>query len=616
LAFPENLRKEHCVLTEGVFDALSFIKVGIHACGLLGTNPGEDARERLAKANAKLYFCMDPDKAGEAAAYKLAREVRGYILELGSDKDPDETLAELGPEKFKAVIDKGIKEAMYYLDAVIEREEISEALMEIAKLKMASEQDGWLKKLAAKYGVTVRSLRKDMKSMGTEKESSSFNEITLVDPKPRLHPAMDILDGKLIFGTYNGVKPFYLCNRELIVHSNLLSKFAISDEPQHLRFSSQGIRDYLEGKEVNGPDLYQRIHDLLVKHLIFRSSWQVVLCTIWIIGTYLHRCFSLYPYLWVQSPTMRCGKTRLLEIVSELAFNSDGIQTAPTQAVLYRVPTITAGTLCWDEAENLHNHKEKGERLEILNAAYRKSSKIPRCDGEDNKVKFFEVYRPIILAGINSLPGTVADRSIKIELIRKNRDENVARLQTDRMQDELQSLRDDLHIFALEKMPAILTFYSEFREDLIPEGVDDRLRDALEIIFSIGAGIYYPDGKFPLLSLLKDAARDLSGIRESEEDEVSFIRAICILLEEFQGQWGDEVILTSKEAMEIFQAGGIDWVQEPKHAKGILKKLGIRSEPHRINGKLVRGYKVQLSTIKDLSERYEGGISEKKAYKA
>ena len=86
----------------------------------------------------------------------------------------------------------------------------------------------------------------------------------------------------------------------------------------------------------------------------------------------------------------------------------------------------------------------------ILNTAYRKDGKIARCEGKDYKVKFYSVYRPVAIAGTRNLPDTVEDRSLKVELVRKKRDEKVKKLQIDRIENELQKLRDDLHIFALE----------------------------------------------------------------------------------------------------------------------------------------------------------------------
>jgi len=624
IAFSESLRKEKCVVVEGITDAIAFLKAGVPACASLGTNLGEHETESFLRAKTKLYFCFDNDDAGNTASYKLARKFQGYVVNLDSNKDCDELLAEKGIDEFKKIAEKAISEAKCFLDVVIENENTLEAIKEIAKLEYSTNREKWLKKLSKKSGIKLVTLEKDLKKiekqLGLNSDPQSLTikpqKVDLLeDSKPLLHPGMDLIDDQLIYGIKRGDNPLFICNKKVVDTLEISTKYIVSNEPKPNRFSSYGTKIYINGGEIRGPKLFNNIYNLLSDHIVFKATWQIVLIVIWIFGTYLHRCFPLFPYLWIQSPTKRCGKTRLLELLSELCFNSDGIQTAPTEAVLYRLPAITAGTLCWDEAENLYNNKEKGERLQILNAAYRKGAKIARCDGEKNEVRFFEVYRPISLTGISRLPDTISDRSIKIELIRKKKDEKVKRLQIERIQKELQSLRDGLHIFALERTPKIVEAYNQFEDKLIPKDIDDRLRDAIEILLSLAAGIYcYDTSEFQsILNELQNAVKALSSVRISEEDDTSFIRSIGILKEKLAKEDIKEIILSSKEAIQVFCDGGLDWVEELKHAQKILRRLGFYSDNHRINDQQKRGYKITLTKIEDLWQRYGDAISEKNA---
>lgn len=621
IPFVENLGKGFCVVTEGITDAIAFLKADIPAVALLGTYLGEEGRKPLSKAKASLYFCLDNDEAGKEAAYNHAREFNGYILNLEHDKDPDEVLAEKGIKEFKQLAEKAVEEATFYLKIVIEREDTIGALKTIAELEFATERETWLKYLAEKSGITLGALKDDIKRLRQETRTESESEpqshkpeskpIDLLEnPQVVLHPAMALIDGHLAYGTTIRDSVLFICNRKVLDISEIPKEYSLTHRPKPFRFSSYGIKTYVNGAEIKGPRVYEKLYQLLSDHVIFKSLWQIVVIVLWIIGTYLHRIFPIYPYLWIQSPTKRCGKTSLLELISELAFNSEGVQTALTEAVLYRVPTIAADTLCWDELENLHIHKEKGERLEILNSAHRKGAKIPRCEGENHTVKFWEVFRPIALAGISSLPDTVSDRALKIELIRKKRDEKVKRLQIERLRSELQSLRDGLHIFALERTPIILEAYDQFLDDLIPEGVDDRLRDAFEILVSIAGGIYYYEEEFPIHNQLQDAAKVLSGIRSADEDETDFIRAIGILKQKINEDGHGKFVLSTDEAIRIFREGGLTSVEKPAEARSILRKLGFRSGNHRVEGKQKRGYEIPRNRIEDLFQRYGGTFSE------
>jgi hypothetical protein len=428
-----------------------------------------------------------------------------------------------------------------------------------------------------------------------------------------MHPAMDLIDNKLVYGIPNGKQPVFIRDREILQLCDVSPVKNLDNYPEQPKFSQEAIKRYLNGDNVDPLIIYERIRDLLLRYIIFQHQWQVDLTVVWIIGTYVYRCFPLYPYYWIKSPTKRCGKTRLLELMSALCFNAEGVETAPTEAVLFRLPSITGGALPWDEAENLFNQRDKGDLISILNTAYRKEGIVRRCEGKDHRIKTYGVYRPIALAGISSLPDTVADRSLKMELIRKRGDEKVGRLQIGRLDSQLQEIRDELHIFALDNAHHILEAYNEFEDDLIPSGADDRLRDAFEVMMSVVSPILYSHAHHHVLTQLQKAVRELSGIRNFDEEDSYFIRAVNILKSELDQINDDKLILASEEAVELFQDGGIGWIKEPKDASSILRKFKIRSEPHRIGNTVKRGYKITKSMIDDLYSRYGGAYSDGKS---
>jgi len=560
IPFRENLNTDKCIVCESIPDSIAFLKAGYPSVSLLGSEISQENKKYFKKARAKLYFALDSDAVGKSASYKLAKEFKASVIDLGFKKDPDEILVQLGLENFKQLVSKSIDTAKSYKS--IQAEE-----------KLFSTPD------------KVRSL----------------------------HPSMDYVDNNLIYGFSDRGKPFFLSNHTIQPYDLVKDKYTLLNNPNTIGFSKNGIKNYLDKTPVNYKKIIERIVSLLNRYLVFQHDWQPYIIAFWLAGTYLYRCFPLYPYLWVQSPTKRCGKTLLLELLSSLAFNCDGVTTAPTEAILYRDPEISGGTLCWDEVENLSKFKEKGERIQIINAAYRKGAKIKRCEGKDNDVKSFEVYRPIILSGIQELEDTVIDRSIKIELIRKPQSDNVNRLQIDKIKSDLQNIKDYLYIYALTKTNKILEAYQSFNDSIIPSGVDDRLRDGLEIIYSV-ASAFYTDDKTAfkeIIKILDTASVALSSIRNDEEEDISFVRAI-LLLKEKSGSFDSDLILSSKEAVDFFQDGGIDWIQEPKHARSLLRKLGFRSGSHRETGAVVRGYKIEKSRLNKLHSRYCSSIPPEK----
>jgi len=144
------------------------------------------------------------------------------------------------------------------------------------------------------------------------------------------------------------------------------------------------------------------------------------LIAIWIIGTYTHKDFPSYPYLFFNA-MKGSGKSRLLRLICYLS--KDGCMlNSLTEAVLFR----TKGTLGIDEFEGL-NRKGKEALSELLNSAYKKGIKVKRMkkvktiNGEEQQVEEFDVYRPIVLANISGMDSVLADRCFTIILNKSNK---------------------------------------------------------------------------------------------------------------------------------------------------------------------------------------------------
>ena len=85
----------------------------------------------------------------------------------------------------------------------------------------------------------------------------------------------------------------------------------------------------------------------------------------------------------------------------------------------------TTGTLALDEFEGL-NSKDNASLRELLNASYKKGTKIMRMtkkrgpDGENLQVEEFEPYRPLVMANIFGMTEVLGDRCVTILLEKSN----------------------------------------------------------------------------------------------------------------------------------------------------------------------------------------------------
>ena len=139
------------------------------------------------------------------------------------------------------------------------------------------------------------------------------------------------------------------------------------------------------------------------------------LIALWIVGTYYHKNFESFPYLFFNA--MRgSGKSKTLKLVTYLS-NGGNVMASPTEAVLFR----TNGTLGIDEFEGVGG-KEKTAIRELLNSSYKRGTKIFRMkkkktkDGEDHVAEEFEPYRPITMANIWGMEEVLGDRCLTIIL--------------------------------------------------------------------------------------------------------------------------------------------------------------------------------------------------------
>lgn len=146
---------------------------------------------------------------------------------------------------------------------------------------------------------------------------------------------------------------------------------------------------------------------------------KINIVTLWIMGTYLHKEFETFPYLFVNA--MRgSGKTRLLKLIAKMSKDGQMISSV-TQAVLFR----TEGTLCLDEFEGVGG-KDKDDLKELLNTAYKKGGKVIRMrkkktlDGETQAPEEFKTYRPIVMANIWGMEEVLGDRCVLINIEKSN----------------------------------------------------------------------------------------------------------------------------------------------------------------------------------------------------
>jgi len=178
---------------------------------------------------------------------------------------------------------------------------------------------------------------------------------------------------------------------------------------------------------VDGAELLSEISVAIRKHVVMADHCRDT-TALWTLHTYLIDRFLVTPRLGIRSPTKRCGKTTLLDVLGRLVARPLPT-TNVTSAAIFRVVERDQPTLLIDEADTFLY--ENDELRGVLNGN-RKGSRVLRTVGEDYEPRSFSTYSACAIAVIGALPDTLHDRSVVVDLKRRLPSEPIESFRLDR----------------------------------------------------------------------------------------------------------------------------------------------------------------------------------------
>ncbi len=350
---------------------------------------------------------------------------------------------------------------------------------------------------------------------------------------------------------------------------------------------------------VDGAKLLAQLETNLSRYVVLPSGASVAI-GLWIILTFLVEVISIAPRLTISSPTKRCGKTTLIDILLCLVRRPLGVANI-TPASVFRSIEKWSPTLLVDEADTFIRDKEL---TGILNSGhYRATAQIPRCVGDDHEPRLFSTFGLLGIALIGKLPGTLEDRSIVIKMRRKQKGDQVCRFRRDHVVGELEPLQRMAARWVQDNSATIADSEPE-----MPTELNDREQDCWRKLFAIADLV---GGDWP--ERARSSALILSTNDEAENSEG--VQLLADLEELFRSRGAER--LTSAEIVE--ELGKMEERPWPEFDKDpittrqlamVLAPFEIRPDQFRLNGNKVRGY--VRSDFEDSFGRYlisENGTS-------
>jgi Protein of unknown function (DUF3631) len=220
---------------------------------------------------------------------------------------------------------------------------------------------------------------------------------------------------------------------------------------------------------VNGAALLDELASAIGAHVVMLEHFSHS-GALWSLHTHLGDELSITPRLAICSPTKRCGKTTLLDVLSHLV-RRPKMAADISPSAIFRVVEAHRPTLLIDEADTFLPGNDDMRRL--LNAGYRRGGTVIRSveSNGDFEPREFSVYAPCAIASIGRLHPTVQDRSVGIDLKPRKASEKITPFRFDQT-EHLDVLARKAARWAADNSEAI-----RGAEPQMPEGVYNREAD-------------------------------------------------------------------------------------------------------------------------------------------
>jgi putative DNA primase/helicase len=331
---------------------------------------------------------------------------------------------------------------------------------------------------------------------------------------------------------------------------------------------------------VNGADVLDEVVTAISRYVVLPLD-SAIATALWVAYSHIHSPAFISPRLAVLSPTKRCAKTRLLEVIQYLVPRPLFQSNASTAAV-FRVIDGMSPTMLLDEADTWI---EKDPELRgILNAGHSYSGAVVyRCEGDNSEPRAFSVFTPVALAMIGRPPDTLEDRSIVIQMRRRRPEERIDRIRHDRMLADMDPLARRIARWAADTGDEIRA-----ADPTVPDELDDRCQDNWRPLLAVAdaAGSWWPHKA-------REAALSTLARREEQDFAVQ-------LLDDLQTVFGHQERLPTKQILVALHAmDERPWSEygikaEPMSAvqlAALLRPFEIVPGKWRDRGETVRGYR-------------------------
>lgn len=359
--------------------------------------------------------------------------------------------------------------------------------------------------------------------------------------------------------------------------------------------------DFDPWAEPDGAELLDDLLATLKRYVVFPDEYAAIGVTLWIAVTHALPAFEHASRLVINSPQKRCGKSRLLDVITGTCHNPLPSVNATVAAIYRSLGGDHPPTLVIDEADALFGTRRQAEQNEdlraLLNAGHQRERPVLRCVGGNQTPTPFPTFAMVALAGIGAMPDTITDRAVNIHLRRRAPGEVVSQFRTRRDGPVLAELRDRLATWATGQLESLRE-----AEPNLP--VEDRAADTWEPLVAIAdaAGGPWPER-------VRMACKVLTSLSDSEDEEGSVPLTLLVDIRQVFADKEVDFLPSSKLIGLLRRMEESPWDEFELTVRKLaqrLKGFGVKSQKSPDGS--VRGY--YLRDFADVFQRYTRPVSE------
>jgi Protein of unknown function (DUF3631) len=337
--------------------------------------------------------------------------------------------------------------------------------------------------------------------------------------------------------------------------------------------------------QVTGADVLSAATRLLRRFVWFSRPEYYDLVALWATQTWVHDAFDFSARLHFGSTEPGSGKTHAMDMTGLLC--RDTLYSAGMSAASLRIAIASEHpVIALDEVDVIFG-ATKGKNADlraILNAGYDRRGVIITATSNGHEYRKWQVYGPVMLAGLGTLPATLADRGFTIAMSKPPKGQRPEKYHLRVHEPQMLAAGQALGEWARSVAPELA--------DIIPAPIGDldmRAEAVSEPLLILGhlAGGDWPDRARAALTAVFTDAGDPAAIE---------IPLDVRLLRDIHAVFTGPRMATSALVRALLAIPAAPWAQmwteitAPAQLAGMLAPFGIRPAAMRVDGDTRRAY--------------------------